>query len=97
MKSYIPRPLYTKRIEPFIDKEVIKVITGQRRTGKSYILLQISDIIKEKIPEANIIFINKELVGFADIKNYIDLYQYITMAPCYWIPTIRAHSGLVLL
>lgn len=48
MKSYIPRPLYTKRIEPFIDKEVIKVITGQRRTGKSYILLQISDMIKKR-------------------------------------------------
>lgn len=50
------------------------------------------------MPEANIIFINKELVGFVDIKNYIDLYQYITMPPpCYWIPTIRVHSGLVLL
>lgn len=33
------------------------------------------------MPEANIIFINKELVGFVDIKNYIDLYQYITMPP----------------
>ncbi len=49
------------------------------------------------MPEANIIFINKELVGFVDIKNYIDLYQYITMPPCYWIPTNRVHSRLVLL
>lgn len=48
MKNYIPRPLYAKRIEPFIDKELIKVITGQRRIGKSYILLQISDMIKKK-------------------------------------------------
>ena len=77
MKTYISRPLYTNRIEPFIGKDLIKVITGQSRIGKSYILLQISDIIKEKIPEANIIFIDKELVGFADIKNYIDLYQYV--------------------
>lgn len=46
MKKYIPRPLYTKRIEPFIDKQLIKVITGQRRIGKSYILLQLSDVIK---------------------------------------------------
>ena len=45
MKNYISRPLYIKRIEPFIDKSIIKVITGQRRIGKSYILLQISDII----------------------------------------------------
>ena len=56
MKNYISRPLYIKRIEPFIDKSIIKVITGQRRIGKSYILLQISDIIKKNIPEANIIF-----------------------------------------
>ncbi|MEQ3236276.1 ATP-binding protein [Bacteroides cellulosilyticus] len=77
MRSYIPRPLYTNRIEPFIGKDLIKVITGQRRIGKSYILLQISDIIKEKTPEANIIFIDKELLAFADMKNYMDLYQYI--------------------
>lgn len=77
MRSYIPRPLYTNRIEPFIGKDLIKVITGQRRIGKSYILLQISDIIKEKTPEANIIFIDKELLAFADMKNYMDLYQYV--------------------
>ena len=77
MRSYIPRPLYTNRIEPFIGKDLTKVITGQRRIGKSYILLQISDIIKEKTPEANIIFIDKELLAFADMKNYMDLYQYI--------------------
>lgn len=41
MKNYISRPLYIRRIEPFIDKSIIKVITGQRRIGKSYILLQI--------------------------------------------------------
>ena len=44
MKNYISRPLYIRRIEPFIDKSIIKVITGQRRIGKSYILLQISDL-----------------------------------------------------
>lgn len=37
MKGYIPRPLCTRRMEPFVDKGVIKVITGQHRTGKSYI------------------------------------------------------------
>lgn len=60
MKNYIHRPLYAKRIEPFIDKELIKVITGQRRIGKSYILLQISDMIKKEKPEANIVFVDKE-------------------------------------
>lgn len=77
MKSYISRPLCTNKIEPFIGKDLIKVITDQRRICKSYILLQISDIIKEKTPEANIIFIDKELLAFADMKNYMDLYQYV--------------------
>lgn len=77
MKNYISRPLYTNRIEPFIDKDLIKVITGQRRIGKSYILLQVSDIIKRKVPEANIIFVDKELLTFADIKDYMDLYQHV--------------------
>ena len=77
MKTYIPRPLYTKRIEPFIDNELIKVITGQRGTGKSYILLQISDMIKKEKPEANIIFVDKEQLAFPDIRNYMDLYQYV--------------------
>ena len=80
MKSYIPRPLYIRRIEPFIDKSIIKVITGQRRIGKSYILLQMSDIIKKSNSEANIIFVDKEQLAFAEIKNYIDLYQYVQNA-----------------
>lgn len=71
MRSYIPRPLYTNRIEPFIGKDLIKVITGQRRIGKSYILLQISDIIKEKIPEANIIFDRQRVISFC---GYEELY-----------------------
>lgn len=60
MKKYIPRPLYTKRIEPFIDKQLIKVITGQRRIGKSYILLQLSDVIKAQRADANIVYADKE-------------------------------------
>ena len=28
-RPFIPRPIYTKRISPFIDKEIIKVISGQ--------------------------------------------------------------------
>jgi len=39
-RPFIPRTVYTERIKPFIDKEIIKVITGQRRVGKSYILFQ---------------------------------------------------------
>ncbi len=60
-RPFIPRPVYTERIKPFIDKEIIKVITGQRRVGKSYILFQIIKEIRETTPLANIIYISKEL------------------------------------
>lgn len=77
MKEYIPRPLYAKRIEPFIDQSLIKVITGQRRIGKSYILLQTSDVIRRRKPTANFIVIDKELLEFSHIKNEADLYSYV--------------------
>lgn len=58
-KRYINRPIYTERIKPFIGKQLIKVLTGQRRVSKSYILLQLMDIIKEMNPAAHIIYIDK--------------------------------------
>ena len=56
----IDRPLYSKRIKPFIGKGIIKVLTGQRRVGKSYIMLQLMEEIKTEHPDANIIYINME-------------------------------------
>lgn len=55
----IKRDLYSKRIQPFINKGVIKVLTGQRRVGKSYILRQLMNEIENQHPKANIIYINK--------------------------------------
>lgn len=76
IKRYIKRKYYTDKIEPYINKDVIKVFVGQRRVGKSYLLYQIMDIIsKEK--KTNIIYINKELHEFDNIKNYKDLLKYI--------------------
>lgn len=77
IKTYIKRKYYLKKIKPFIDKDIIKVIIGQRRVGKSYLLFQIMDAIKEKHKNANIIYINKELNKFEKIKNYQDLLKYV--------------------
>ena len=78
IKDYIIRRRYLDKIAPFIDKAVIKVIVGQRRVGKSYLLFQIMDIIQKKgISKANIIYINKELYEFDNIKNYKNLLKYI--------------------
>lgn len=76
-RPFIPRPLYTERIRPFINKEIIKVVVGQRRVGKSYILLQLIKEIREGDKEANIIYINKELKPHSHIVNEDSLYRHV--------------------
>ena len=74
----IIREKYLSKIRPFYDVDLIKVITGIRRCGKSIILKQIMDEIKEKgIKENHIIYINMESKEYSFIKNDDDLYQYI--------------------
>lgn len=75
-KKLIKRSLYLDKILPFTDKNLIKVIVGQRRVGKSYLLYQITEHIKTNNPQANIIYINKERYEFDTIKNYSDLIEY---------------------
>jgi len=77
MKTYITREIYKERIEKYIGKEIIKVLIGQRRVGKSYLLFQTIDCIKDQIPDANIIYINLELNEFESITRQKDLYDYI--------------------
>lgn len=77
IKRYIKRQIYIDKIKPFIDKDVIKVVVGQRRVGKSYLFFQIMDEIKKKKKDASIIYINKELNEFDAIKNYQNLLDYI--------------------
>lgn len=76
-KKYIPRPLYFNRIEPYIGTGLIKVLTGQRRVGKSYVLLQIIDEIKKRDNAAKILYINKEDYQFDTLRDYNDLMVYI--------------------
>jgi predicted AAA+ superfamily ATPase len=73
----IPRPDYLKRISPFIGKGLIKVLTGQRRVGKSFILYQLMDEITKRDPAVEIIYINKELHEFRDIRDGDELYRHV--------------------
>ena len=76
-KKYIKRNLYFNQIEPFIGSGLIKVLTGQRRVGKSYVLLQLMDEIRKRDPKARIIYINKEDYRFESIKSHEDLMEYL--------------------
>ena len=78
IKKYFPRNHYLTTIKPYINTNIIKVIIGQRRVGKSYFLYQIMDEIKKVDKVANIIYINKELYEFDAIKDYKDLLNYIS-------------------
>lgn len=75
--KYINRPTYTDKIKPFVGKQIIKILTGQRRVGKSYVLYQIVEYIKEKHPNANVLYINREYQQFEFIKTHTDLLNYV--------------------
>ena len=77
IKKYIKRGRYLNKLIPFVKKDIIKVIVGQRRVGKSYLLYQIMDLIKKGDKNANLIYINKELHEFKEIKDSKTLLQYI--------------------
>lgn len=77
MPQLIERPYYTDIISPFINKNIIKVLTGQRRVGKSCILQQLRNHISTQSPDTNIIYINKELDEFSGLRNNEDLSAYI--------------------
>ena len=55
----ILRQSYLKKIERYLGKDTIIIITGQRRIGKSYILRQLRDRVG-KDEQSNVIFIDKE-------------------------------------
>jgi predicted AAA+ superfamily ATPase len=71
------RNSYIKKVLPFIGKQLIKAFTGQRRVGKSYLLFQVMQHIREIDKNANILYINKEDLKFDSIKTYLDLENYI--------------------
>lgn len=72
--AYIPRPMYFDKVKPFIGKSLIKVFTGQRRVGKSFLMYQ---VMNEMDDDVNIIYIDKEDYAFDSIKDYRNLIEYI--------------------
>ena len=70
------RQKYIDRIEKYLGKNTIIILTGQRRIGKSYILRLFRDKISRE-RNANVIFIDKEKSEFDDIRSYRDLNVFI--------------------
>lgn len=69
-----PREKYLKKIRPFYDSDIIKVITGIRRCGKSFILKAImNELIDRGIPKTQIIYIPLDRRGYKNIKTSKEL------------------------
>lgn len=74
----IKREHYLRKIRPFYNSDLIKVLVGIRRSGKSVILRQIMEELHEiGVSESHIIYMNFEDFEFDDIKTAKDLYEYI--------------------
>ncbi|MBQ6024605.1 MAG: ATP-binding protein [Lachnospiraceae bacterium] len=79
MKKLYPRETYLKKIRGFYDEdEIIKVITGVRRCGKSSLLeMIIEELQKRKVPDNNIIMIHLDKKPYKSIKVAADLEKII--------------------
>lgn len=74
----IDRTIYLEKLKRWKDKNIIKVITGIRRCGKSTLFeLFIKELKESGIKEEQIIHINLEDADY-DFQNYKELYKYIT-------------------
>ena len=76
----VQRKFYLNKLKNLKDKQIIKVITGVRRCGKSTLLKQFKDYLLRECDVSNeqIIFINFEDLAYENLLDYKLLYKYIT-------------------
>ena len=75
--DYIIREKYISKIKPFINKPVLKILTGMRRVGKSFLLHIIKDEILKDVADENKIYINFEATNLLSINNANSLLEYL--------------------
>ncbi len=74
----LKREMYLSRIRGFYDSDLVKILVGIRRCGKSVILKQIMDELKEKgIDKEHIIYVNFEFIEYEKLQDYKELNKYI--------------------
>ncbi len=71
----INRPLYMDHIISLLNRGMMLFLVGQRRVGKSYLLLLLKDWIEKEKVEANVFYIDKERIGDSDINSADELYE----------------------
>lgn len=74
----LKREIYLSRIRGFYNSDLVKILVGIRRCGKSVILKQIITELKEKgIDDEHIIYINFEFIEYENLQDYKELNKYI--------------------
>ena len=74
----LKREIYLEKIRDFYDSDLIKILVGIRRCGKSVILEQIMQELRErKVKEDHIIYVNFEFIEFENLTNYKELNNYV--------------------
>lgn len=83
VKYGLSREDYIAKLEKYLGNSLIKVLIGQRRAGKSYVMRQLIDVLitKKSVAPKNIFYLNKEMADFdfvqtrEDLQSLIKLYQ----------------------
>lgn len=79
MRTLIDRPIYLEQLVEHKDVDLIKIITGIRRCGKSSILALYHEyLVKHGVDESHIVHINLESMRFRTITDAVGLYEYVT-------------------
>lgn len=79
----VERREYLNRLIQWKDEQVIKVVTGIRRCGKSTLLLQYREWLKSSgVSDAQIVSVNFEELEYEDLQDYRKLYDYLKNSLC---------------
>lgn len=79
MAELINRPHYLNQLIQNKDVDLVKIVTGIRRSGKSSLLdLFHQYLLQNGIPDSNIIHMNMESLRYRDLTNYLSFYDYIS-------------------
>lgn len=74
----IVRKAYLTHIISHLNRGMMIILVGQRRVGKSFMLRQTHNWLKENRPDATVVYINKELLDFSHITNAKELHDFVS-------------------
>ena len=78
MLERVNRPEYMKRLIEYKDKDIVKIVTGIRRCGKSTLLDLFEDhLLESGVPAERIIHMNLESLRYRDMTDHVALYEYV--------------------